>query len=260
MIATETNAADRLDYDDQQLVDEFGETKIQAQHRWTREGTAEQAAAFRMKARKKGQVAGLKRPERGLRAWRATMEKFPTPERKYELAVRERFRLSDVIRDRGLTVLGSGAPALPGELAFADLWAAVHELLADEFYWEDPPLDAEDELEGPYTAERASKYVANSLQMDLQHDMREVGRSPARKAALGWAIADPGFLAYVEESITREIQRHEESAADDNDDAIDALTTALAEVVRMRQPYVDREERMAAADAARTEEATAAAT
>ena len=87
MIATETNAADRLAYDDQQLVAEFGETKIQAQHRWTREGTADKAADFRMKARKKGQAAGLKRPERGLRAWQATMERYPTPERKYEMAV-----------------------------------------------------------------------------------------------------------------------------------------------------------------------------
>ena len=261
MIATESNGTGRLADDDRQFVAEFGETKIQAQHRWVREGIAEQAAAFRMKVRKKGQAAGLKGAERGLRAWRATMEKFPTSERKLELAIRARFKLADFTRDRGLIAPGSGAPALPGELAFADLWAAVYELLSEEFYWQDPPRDAEDELEGPYTAERATKHVANSLQMDLQHDLREVGRSPARNASLGWAIVDlGGFLAYAETSITRELQRLEELDVDDSDDAINQLTTALAEVVRMRQPYIEREERMAAADAARVEEATAAAT
>ena len=159
--------------------------------------------------------------------------------------------MSDVIRDRGLSVPVDSAPALPGELAFADLWAATHEVLAEEFYWQDPPRDAKDELQGPYTAERASKHVTNMLQMDLAHDMREVGRSPARKALLGWAAADlGGFLACVEESIAREIERQEELDADDSDDVIDRLTAALAEVVRMRRPHVEHEERMAAAEAA----------
>ena len=206
MIATESNGADRLDYDDQQLVDEFGETKIQAQHRWTREGIAEQAAAFRMKVRKKGQAAGLKRAERGLRAWRATMEKFATPERKYELAVLERFKLADVIRDRGMTIPGNGARALTGEISFADLWAAVHELLAEEFYWLDPPIGPDDESKGRRTEEQVHRSITEMLRVSLHS---QTGKWQAtRKAAIGWAIVDlSGFLVYAEESITRGIQR-----------------------------------------------------
>ena len=131
-------------------------------------------------------------------------------------------------------------------MAFVDIWAATHELLAEEFYFADPPRELDDDSR--YTVAHAHRNVASTLRTLLRVESRSREWPAARQAAVAWAGADlGGFLAYAETSFARAIERLEQLDADDSDDALDRLTVVLAEVIRIRRPFVESEDRRAAA-------------
>jgi hypothetical protein len=219
---------------DDQLADDQDETWIDAEHRWRREGIADEVAAFRIAKRKELRSTGLTKQQAGEKAWAMSIREFPPPEEKRKARLLELDRAARVIQNRGQRPPEIIGPPGPGELDFADVYAVFYAALSARFYLERAIALDDDHGFSDYDLGRESLGLLGGF-------ASEDDLTAARRAVLAYAIHDFAKFLDIAEAMFSAATNQLGASDAANSESLDLLARAMAELSALRLPIIQHE-------------------